>query len=437
MPDTESPEKKPDKREFMREKIVKQPLSKGQIAKRLAAFLGLAVTFGCIAAVSFVLAKPLADKHLGTAPETESPTIMFPKDELEPESAGVPKETITPEESDKNLEAAVSKAVSEYAFSVDTMNGLYNSLREISQQADKGIVTVRSGKQHLDLFGNPVENTGDYAGAVIAKTSSEYLIFTYADAVRQADTIAVTFFDGTEILGQSKQIDEVLNMAVVSVNAGELSEEVRKSIEVIGLGNSYSSKAGDFIIGVGGPAGIVHSATYGTISYINRNVRVVDGVMRILYADICSNSGTGTFLLNTAGEIIGWTAEGYGEAENGDISTAVGISDYKAVLEKMIHGESAPYFGIKGQEVNAVMTEAGIPTGVYVSEAVAGSPAYDAGIQNGDIITQFGEKEITTFKELQIQIENSESGFSVPVKVMRKGREDYKELEFQVNIRAR
>lgn len=83
------------------------------------------------------------------------------------------------------------------------------------------------------------------------------------------------------------------------------------------------------------------------------------------------------------------------------------------------------------------MIDAGIPRGVYVSEAIAGGPAYDAGIQNGDILVRFGEKEITTFKELQTQIENCQCGVSKTVKVMRRGREGHTELEYKVDIRAR
>ena len=54
------------------------------------------------------------------------------------------------------------------------------------------------------------------------------------------------------------------------------------------------------------------------------------------------------------------------------------------------------------------------------------------------MITLFGEKEITTFKELQMQIENARCGSRVTVKIMRKGPDGYKELDpFEVEIRAR
>ena len=230
MPDTEGPEKRnPGNREFMREKIVKQPLSKRQIAKRVLILMCLAVLFGVISAVSFVLAKPLADRYLGREETEESTSIVFAKDDPETAAVGpTQEETLPIHVEEEELQKAIEDALTRYSFTPDNLNSFYSSLRDVAVQADKGIVKISSGKQQTDLFGNPVESTGDYAGAVIAKTPGEYLIFTCADAVRQADSISVTFSDGTKVTGQTKQIDEVLNMAVISVKCQELGEELRK-----------------------------------------------------------------------------------------------------------------------------------------------------------------------------------------------------------------
>ena len=99
MPDTEEPGKREKtKREFMRETIVKPPLSKRQLVKRLCLFVCLSVLFGALAAVSFVLSKPLADRYLGAEEPSESPTILFTKDE--PETTAAPAETEAPEPSE-------------------------------------------------------------------------------------------------------------------------------------------------------------------------------------------------------------------------------------------------------------------------------------------------------------------------------------------------
>ena len=225
-----------------------------------------------------------------------------------------------------------------------------------------------------------------------------------------------------------RQIDEVLGMAVVAVPSGNLPEEERKKVQVLSLANSYTVKAGDVLVGIGGPSGQVHSLSFGTVSYVARNVQITDGLTRILYADISSNSQTGTFLINTAGEMVGWTSESCRSESCTDRTAAYTISSYKPILERL---------GILGQDVSRAMQGSGIPAGVYVTEAVSGSPAYDAGIQPGDIIVKFGTKEIGSFKDLQAQIENSASGVSVSVNVMRKGRDGYTEIPFLVSLRAR
>ena len=103
----------------------------------------------------------------------------------------------------------------------------------------------------------------------------------------------------------------------------------------------------------------------------------------------------------------------------------------------MTNGEEVSYFGVKGQEVNDSMLEEGMPAGVYVSDVIAGSPAYEAGLQNGDIIVSFEEHKVATLKELSTQIAGSQVGPAVKVTVMRRGREGYTPLDYEVVIRGR
>jgi len=98
--------------------------------------------------------------------------------------------------------------------------------------------------------------------------------------------------------------------------------------------------------------------------------------------------------------------------QNGDsqITRIMGISDYKATLEKLTNGLGAPCFGIEGQEVTEEMVERGLPEGIYVMNSMADRPAYNAGIQNGDIITAINDREVTTMKEFQGMVDAMECG---------------------------
>ena len=89
------------------------------------------------------------------------------------------------------------------------------------------------------------------------------------------------------------------------------------------------------------------------------------------------------------------------------------------------------------QDVTETMTSAGMPAGVYASECILDGPAYNAGIQNGDIVVRIGDKEIVSVKDYQTQVENLTVGRDITIVVLRKGIDEYRELEYQVTVGAR
>lgn len=268
------------------------------------------------------------------------------------------------------------------------------------------------------------------------RQSRSFLILTPEAAIEHADSIIVTFSDGKEAGGRIKQRDTIAEMAVVSVSTEDMEESTLKEASVLPLGNSYMVREGDLIVAAGCPMGAAHSVDYGFVAYIMKNVRAADQMIRAIYSDIRSDSEKGTFLLNTSGELIGWSMK---PEQNGDsqITRIMGISDYKATLEKLTNGLGAPCFGIEGQEVTEEMVERGLPEGIYVMNSMADRPAYNAGIQNGDIITAINDREVTTMKEFQGMVDAMECGQLLHVIVQRNGRAQYTELEFQVTVGAR
>lgn len=442
MPDVNGPGKEPsEKRRFINEKIVRQPLTKRQMAKRALVFLFAALLFGVIAAAGFVVSMPYAQRYLSKETE-ESQTVSIPRDEPETPASEFPTETLeqaseTAPEETQPLEDMLQSAMEEYQFSSKDVESLAYGMRALAQQADKGVVVVHSVQQEVDWFDNPVETSGLYAGVVIAHTRQELLILTPERAAESADSIRVTFSDGTEVRGQVKQMDTISGMAIVSVRVDDLSEETLSRIESVELGNSYTVKQGDVIIAIGSPAGQVHSTDYGTITYITRSVQVTDGISRILHSNVRSSAAKGTFLINMAGELIGWVTEEYQNEDTSSMTLAMAISDYKGILQNLTNGVTAPYFGIQGQEVSEEMEGQGLPKGVYVTASIANSPAYNAGIQNGDVITELDGEPILTMKDFQSTVERLIYQETVPVTVQRRGRAEYTELRFDVVVGAR
>ena len=438
MSEVRDPEKKPEKkndRDFISEKIVRPAPSRKQVGTRMATAACAGVIFGVVSAVCFVLTRPILEQlSAGNRPTTSA--ISIPKDELESPVEAIENERVAETETEP-VEEMVQTALEKYRYTVDDLNSMLNSLRGKAQTADKSVVVVHSVQQNTDWFDNPVETTGLYAGMIIAKTSQELLVLTPEAAVEQADSIKVTLGNGNDVSGHMKQKDAISGQAIVSISVQDISATQLRDLEPIPLGNSYQVQQGDLIAAVGSPAGVVHSMDYGFVSYVVRSNPMVDQHCRMLYSNILADAGKGTFLVNTNGELVGWAQEPDSPEASDRVTEVFGISDYKGVLEKLSNGQAVPCIGIVGQEVTDVQVENGLPAGIYVMNAVTDKPAYNAGIQNGDILTELAGEPVTSMKEYQAALDKMTCGQVVHVTVARNGRDTYTELEFDVTVGSR
>ena len=438
MSEIQDPEKKPEKkndRDFISEKIVRPAPSRKQVGTRMATAACAGVIFGVVSAVCFVLTRPILEQlSAGNRPTTSA--ISIPKDELESPVEAMENERVAETETEP-VEEMVQTALEKYRYTVDDLNSMLNSLRGKAQTADKSVVVVHSVQQNTDWFDNPVETTGLYAGMIIAKTSQELLVLTPEAAVEQADSIKVTLGNGNDVSGHMKQKDAISGQAIVSISVQDISATQLRDLEPIPLGNSYQLQQGDLIAAVGSPAGVVHSMDYGFVSYVVRSNPMVDQHCRMLYSNILADAGKGTFLVNTDGELVGWAQEPDSPEASDRVTEVFGISDYKGVLEKLSNGQAVPCIGIVGQEVTDAQVENGLPAGIYVMNAVTDKPAYNAGIQNGDILTELAGEPVTSMKEYQAALDKMTCGQVVHVTVARNGRDTYTELEFDVTVGSR
>ena len=432
----------PNEKNFMREKIVKPPIDKRRAAGRILCYVLFAVVFGGVAAVSFVVSLPTAKKILGKdQPATSAPiTIERDQDPSGEPMAETTGEGIRSEDLKDEVEKIVGDAMEKFPWTTKNLTEFNDAFRNIYLESEKSIVTVSAVKNDVDWFDNPIETTGQYAGIIIAVNPSEALILTEQSAVAGADSLRVTFGDGSIAAVELKSQDSTAGMAVVSAKIADIEEQTVNWMKAVELGNSYSVRTGDMVLAVGSPSGHVHSVKQGLISYVAKGVQAVDGQTRILYTEFESHADEGTFLINLSGQLVGWATSIYQAGDNTqaeDRTMAMPISEYKGVLQKLTNGQSAPYFGIRGQDVTSAMMESGIPSGVYITDSIADGPAYNVGIQNGDILTKFDDLEIQTIRDFQNRLEETKTGDTVKVTVKRKSIDEYKEIEYQVTIGAR
>lgn len=433
---------KEDKK-FIREKIVKQQTDRKRLAVRFARLLVGGAVFGAAAAVTFAVSEPMVKRLMpgDEEPPTIPITIERDTDPDQNASAETMEETsgeaIRPEELRGEIQDIVDRSLKNFTWSAEQVNGYYKALQEVAQQADHGIVTVSPVRMQIDLFDNPVESTDQYAGVVVAINPRELVILTEEGAVSAADSLKVTFSDGSTAAGELRQCDTTAHTAVVAVLTSELSEETLDGIQAFTLGNSYSVKTGDPVIAIGSPAGRVHSVGRGIVTYAARNVQVPDGQTRVFYTDADCDAERGTYFLNLSGQLIGWATDRFRGEETPDVTMIMSVSEYKGILQKLSNGIEVPYIGLMGQDVTETMKEQGIPAGIYITETLSESPAYRAGIQSGDILTEMDGAQVLTVRDFQNRLDEKTAGSAATLTIRRMGQSEYKEIQYTIVIGAR
>ena len=149
------------------------------------------------------------------------------------------------------------------------------------------------------------------------------------------------------------------------------------------------------------------------------------------------DAGAGGLLVNISGEVIGWITDAGNPDAHARIS-AVSISCLKGIIECLSNGSRISVLGVQAEEVTAAIAQAQeLPEGLYVTNTIADSPAYNEGIRNGDIIVKIDEREIRKMYDLQSVMLETRPGTEVRVTVMREGRDGFAEKEFVLTLGER
>ncbi len=416
-----------DTKGFIREKIVKKHSIKKHLLKAGILILS-ALSFGVLAMAAAVYSEPFLREHLGE-PQTETQeSIVIPQDEPETLPSMQPRET-------EPVEDIVQSAIEDYDFDISSLEAMYASLSELASGLDASIVSVRTSNVERDWFDNEIERTGELAGVVIAETEREFLILAPSESVSGAEAITVRFKDDKEYTGAIRSLDPHIHIVLISISKSNLEESTASSVKPVVLGNSYQLRRGDIVMILGAPSGVLYSGSYGTVSYISKASPLVDMNARLVYTNAKVDKSLGSYVFNTKGELVAWMADANVSGVSGQ--AAFGISDFKSLLERMSNAKTSAYLGIEGSDVEDRLQDAGVEAGVYIKNVVADSPAYNAGIQPGDILVELGDSQIKTMSDYKNSISTLQIEETVQLGIMRYGRDEYVRLDFDVVVGAR
>ncbi len=362
--------------------------------------------------------------------------------------------------SDSEGESNVDNILNDGAFeeknetTASTTSG-EKTVSAVAEECMPSVVTIAtiSVKEMQSFFGGSqkYEAEGAGTGVIVGENDTELLIATNNHVVNGATSLSVGFIDQTSVEAYVKGTDFDNDLAVVAVKLSDIPQETLNQISVIEIGNSDNLQLGDQVVAIGNALGYGQSVTSGYVSALGRDLELSDGgetftSTDLIQTDAAINSGnSGGALLNMDGQLVG-----INEAKSGSVSGSASVEGmgYAIPIDKAlpilndlmsrptrtpVDEDKAGYLGITCADVtDEIASSYNMPIGVCITGLVENGPCEQAGLKVGDVITEFGGYEISSYEELTSELTYYEAGTSVQVKYMRADDGTYVEGEATV-----
>lgn len=255
---------------------------------------------------------------------------------------------------------------------------------------------------------------GNGSGVII---DAEGHILTNHHVVARADEVRVTLTDGREYEARVVGRDPKTDLAVLQVDVSE-------SLPVAALGSSDTLRVGDWVMAIGNPFGLSHTVTAGIVSGKGRIIGA--GLYDdFIQTDASINPGnSGGPLFNLRGEVVGINTAMVPHGRG--IGFAIPIDTAKPLIPQMVATGSVTrgYLGVSIQSITPELAEAlklDATAGALVGEVKPDSPAAQAGLQSGDVITAFDGKPVSSSRDLPGIVAETPVDQDVVVTVQRQG----------------
>jgi S1-C subfamily serine protease len=268
------------------------------------------------------------------------------------------------------------------------------------------------------------------SGSAVVFRDDGYLV-TNDHVVGDADQVTVTFGDGqprtAEVVGTAQFTD----LAVIKVDGGG-------SLPVPEFATETPS-VGRLAVAIGSPFGLDATVTSGIVSALDRELATEEVQLSgLIQTDAAINPGnSGGALADDEGRVIGInTAILSSSRSNSGVGFAIPASTVVPIAERLIaDGEVIPGFlGITGGPVTPEVAERFDTTaGAVTVRVFAGTPADEAGMREGDIITRLDDTPIDSMVQLSSEIQRRSPGETITLGIVRDGEE----IELEVALTER
>jgi Do/DeqQ family serine protease len=273
------------------------------------------------------------------------------------------------------------------------------------------------------------------SGVIIRHTGNTVYVLTNNHVAGDAETIQVKLNDGRQFEARLVGKDPRKDLALVSF-------QTRDEVPVATLGDSGSLRTGDWVLAIGNPMGFESTVTAGIVSAVGRQTAGPGsgGFTDYIQTDAAINQGnSGGALVNTEGEVVGintWIASPSGGSVG--LGFAIPINNARKAIDDFVVKGKVDYawLGVTtGDTPEPLLKALGLrESGALIHGVFDGSPAREAGVQPGDVVTRIAGTRIAGSADLVRTVANMAPGSRQDVTVMRDGKE--LALSIRLNSRA-
>ena len=288
------------------------------------------------------------------------------------------------------------------------------SVGAIYEQSAKAIVeiTVTSAGAATPFGGGGGNAQSQGSGFVY---DDEGHVITNQHVVDGAESVSVKFTDGSTYDAEVVGSDPSTDVAVLKVDAPA------SILEPLALGDSDAVEVGDGVVAIGSPFGLEQTVTTGIVSALHRQITSPNNfaIDDAIQTDAAINHGnSGGPLLDLRGRVIGVNSQIESESGGNDgVGFAVPSNTVEKIADALIADGSVEhaYLGVSTEDAE----DGG---GASIAEVRSGTPAAEAGLRSGDVVTAIDGRAVTSSDELRRLIDSSSPGDTVELTLERDGQ---------------
>ena len=345
-----------DHTDFMKETIKQRPLNRRKLVRRTLITAAMAVVFGTVACVTFLLFEPLISNRI--YPEEEPQKIVFeeetkeeeilPEDMIADDSQMQPEPTTVPAVEDEQIARILSEMELELEveLGIEDYSALISSIGNVAKEVRESVVTVVGVTSDIGWMNNEYESEGAVSGLVVADNGKELLILSNVNSLKGADSLTAIFADSEEYPAAIKKKDNNTGLAVISILKSSMKTTTLERAKAVKLGTSGSSLVGAPVIALGRPMGTEDSLCYGNITSANNAIKLPDSNYKYMTTDIYGSGNASGILINLGGQVVGIIDNSNNPADMKNLVSAIGISEIKKLIEELSNDRSIAYLGL-------------------------------------------------------------------------------------------